>query len=189
MAGRGDHGLTVNGALLAASAVALAIERLAYIWISRSPDAFRQVIARLPGLAGHRPPEVVRRLFVAFKLVQATVFIGWFQAHGSAGMWSDVSSHPGTLAAAAVLIGAGQYLNLRVFQLLGREAVFYGRQFGEIVPRCRAFPFSVVAHPQYLGTCLSIWGLFLLVRFPHPDWVALPLIESAYYAAGALLER
>jgi len=56
------------------------------------------------------------------------------------------------------------------------------------VRRCQEFPFSVLSHPQYVGTLLTIWGLFLAARFPHDDWYALPILETAYYAAGAWLE-
>jgi Glycosyltransferase Family 4 len=33
-----------------------------------------------------------------------------------------------------------------------------------------------------------IWGGFLAVRFPHPDWYVLPVVETLYYALGAHLE-
>ena len=35
---------------------------------------------------------------------------------------------------------------------------------------------------------LTIWGGFLLVRFPHEDWYALPALETIYYLAGMWLE-
>jgi len=56
------------------------------------------------------------------------------------------------------------------------------------VVRCRAFPFSLLSHPQYVGTVLTIWGAFLLLRFPHDDWYALPVLETIYYTAGAWFE-
>lgn len=34
-----------------------------------------------------------------------------------------------------------------------------------------------------------MWGLFLLVRYPNADWWIVPAIETAYYTAGARLER
>lgn len=44
-------------------------------------------------------------------------------------------------------------------------------------------------HPQYVGAVLSIWGFFILLRYPEPDdWVTLPLLETAYYALGARFE-
>src|SRR5262245_53735664 len=52
----------------------------------------------------------------------------------------------------------------------------------------RWWPFSLLAHPQYVGTVLTIWGLFLALRFPHDDSYALPVIETLYYAAATWLE-
>jgi len=34
----------------------------------------------------------------------------------------------------------------------------------------------------------TIWGGFMLVRFPHDDWYALPILETLYYLAGMWLE-
>jgi methylene-fatty-acyl-phospholipid synthase len=58
-----------------------------------------------------------------------------------------------------------------------------------MLPWCRAFPFSVLQHPQYVGTVLSIWGFFLVMRFPHDDWYLLPIVETVYYALGAYFEQ
>jgi methylene-fatty-acyl-phospholipid synthase len=66
--------------------------------------------------------------------------------------------------------------------------VFYGNRFGDDVPWCDSFPFSVTAHPQYVGTVLTIWGLFLATRFPHPDWCILPAVATMFYATSAHLE-
>ena len=41
---------------------------------------------------------------------------------------------------------------------------------------------------DYVGTLLTIWGGFMLVRFPHDDWYALPILETLYYLAGMWLE-
>jgi hypothetical protein len=47
----------------------------------------------------------------------------------------------------------------------------------------------VAAHPQYVGVALTIWGVFLILRFPHGDWMVPPALETAYYILGARLER
>jgi len=52
--------------------------------------------------------------------------------------------------------------------------------FAPKIPWCGAFPFSIVAHPQYVGTVLTIWGVFLILRFPHGDWLVLPALETLY---------
>lgn len=37
----------------------------------------------------------------------------------------------------------------------GRNGVYYGARLGKAVKWCRGFPFSVVPHPQYLGSALT----------------------------------
>ncbi len=88
----------------------------------------------------------------------------------------------------AVLVIAGQILVIATFYRLGRTGVFFGDQLGYAVRRCEDFPFSMLAHPQYVGTLLTIWGGFLLMRFTHGDWYALPALETIYYLAGMWLE-
>jgi methylene-fatty-acyl-phospholipid synthase len=174
--------------LLAGSALLLAIERIAYVLIWRHPDRVgrwcaRPFVRRIGG-----PVDVVRALFVVFKVIQAAVFIAWIYVHGG-GRLTFPAGGLGVIAAGSALILIGQVLNFGVFLRLGSAGVFYGNRFGADVPWCRAFPFSVLSHPQYVGTVLSIWGLFLIMRFPHGDWFLLPALETAYYGLGARLEQ
>lgn len=171
-----------------AAAALLAIERLAYIWISRYPDAFRRVAASLAKAAAADPITTVRGLFLGFKALQIGVFAWWFHAFG-AGVLRPADASPAVLALGIGLIAVGQILNISVFRRLGTTGVFYGTRFGHDVPWRDGFPFSVFKHPQYVGTVLSIWGLFLVMRFPNVDWMLLPLLETAYYSVGARLER
>jgi methylene-fatty-acyl-phospholipid synthase len=99
-----------------------------------------------------------------------------------------LSSDPRAIALGVVSIVVGQILNFAVFRRLGHVGVFYGARFGLDVPWVTGFPFSVLAHPQYVGTTLTIWGLFIAVRFPHDDWAVLPLLETLYYYLGAQIE-
>lgn len=176
---------TLDWAVLAAAAILLSLERLAYAVAWNRPDGFRAALARL----GRRDPvEALRRLFLGFKGIQAVVFAGWCAYFAGGWPWPPTSSVPALLAG-ALLLAAGQGLNALVFLRLGREGVFYGVRFGRSVPWVEGFPFSVLAHPQYVGAVLSVWGLFLVLRFPHPDWWVLPAVETLYYAVGAHLER
>jgi len=174
----------------AVAAVLLSLERLFYIQVSRRPESLSPVAAALGsrGLAVDRV-EVLRWAFVAFKVLQAAVFLGWCAWFGEGASWALPA--PPVIVAAASLIGIGQFLNLSVFYRLGTVGVFYGAHFGYTVPWTRAFPFSFgwLKHPQYVGTVLTIWGLFLAARYPYPDWWALPLLESLYYTVGARLEK
>lgn len=171
--------------LLVAAALVLSVERACYVWISRAPDLFRRWCAR-PLVACLGPPiVVVRLLFVVFKLAQGGVFLGWCAVLGD-------GPPPVILGPAAVVGGAlvlvGQGLSTLVFYRLGWVGIFFGDRLGYEVPWCRAFPFSVLSHPQYVGAVLTIWGIFLLARFPHDDWLLLPVLESILYVVGAYLE-
>ena len=174
----------------AVAGLLLSVERLFYIIASRHPESLNPLAAVL-GSRGFTVDRVgvLRWSFYAFKVLQTAVFLGWCEAFRPGVTW--VLPAPPVLAAAVSLIGIGQFLNLSVFYRLGTVGVFYGVHFGYAVPWTRAFPFSFawLKHPQYVGTVLSIWGLFLAARYPHPDWWALPLLESVYYGLGARLEK
>lgn len=176
--------------LFAVAAVLLSFERMFYIWVSRRPDSLAPAVETLSagGIAADRV-DVLRWAFYAFKTLQVAVFIWWCVVFGQGQAWAPPA--PPVLAAAAALMSIGQFLNLSVFYRLGTVGVFYGAHFGYAVPWTHAFPFSFpwLKHPQYFGTVLSIWGLFLAARYPSPDWWALPLVETVYYGIGARLEK
>jgi phosphatidyl-N-methylethanolamine N-methyltransferase len=175
----------VSFALLIAAPL-LALERACYVWIARAPRSFCRWCAR-PAVARLGDPiTVVRLLFGAFKVLQGAVFAGWCLAYGD---FPTVSESGAAVAMGTALIVVGQTLSVIVFYRLGRVAVFFGDRLGYDVAWCEAFPFSVLAHPQYVGSVLTIWGFFLAVRFPHDDWFVLPLLETVYYAIGAFLEN
>jgi methylene-fatty-acyl-phospholipid synthase len=174
-------------ALLGLAAALLSVERIAYVLIWRNPSAFRRwSLRRVPGIRG--PVELLVILFAAFKMIQIAVFVGWHLTFGDGTLWPQ-SRDPKVIAAGALLIALGQALNVSVFKRLGRVGVFYGNKLGHDIAWCRTFPFTWFEHPQYVGTVLAIWGFFFLMRFPSPDWIVVPLLESVYYAAGARLER
>ena len=166
------------------AAVLLSLERVCYVWIYRRPDQFRAAVNRLAG----DPVTAVRILFVGFKAVQVAVFAGWC-VEFSGGAWWPGSRPAAVVVAATLLVIAGQALNVSVFHRLGSVGVFYGARLGREVSWTRAFPFSWIDHPQYVGTVLTIWGVFLFMRFPHADWIVLPALETVYYALGARFER
>jgi phosphatidyl-N-methylethanolamine N-methyltransferase len=172
---------------LAIAAVVLAAERACYVVIARRPDLFLALYARFDPKRTSSAVTVVERLFFAFKGLQFGLFIAWCYVHG--GRFPFPAPHgPFVTALSWALAAAGQVLVVSTFYRLGRTGVFFGDQLGYAVPRCRTFPFSLLAHPQYVGTLLTIWGGFMLVRFPHDDWWALPLVETVYYLGGMWLE-
>jgi hypothetical protein len=173
--------------VLAIAAALLSVERACYVAITRAPDAFRALCAR-PMLARRGSPiAIVAMLFCVFKALQFGMFVAWCWIHGDGDLVPTHGS-PLVFGLAAALVLVGQTFNVAVFYRLGRIGVFFGDRLGYVVRRCQDFPFSMLAHPQYVGTLLTIWGLFLAARYPHDDWYALPILETAYYAAGAWLE-
>jgi phosphatidyl-N-methylethanolamine N-methyltransferase len=167
-------------------AALLSLERLTYVAVWRAPNAFRRWSER-HGF-DRSATDTLAVLFLAFKLLQAAVFLGWCLIQ-SGGSLKPYSSDVWVLLVGGLLIAAGQTLNLSVFRALGKVGVFYGNRFGHYVPWRRTFPFTWFDHPQYLGTVLTIWGFFVLMRFPAPDWLLVPGLETVYYALGAWFER
>jgi methylene-fatty-acyl-phospholipid synthase len=175
-------------ALLAGAAVLLSLERIFYIWLTRDAESFAALCRRVSGRADADPVRAVAMAFYGFKALQLGVFAVWWWVFTAPGSWTG-GAGPAALAFGAALVIAGQALSLLVFWRIGRTGVFYGGQLGRPVAWQRGFPFSRLRHPQYVGAVMSIWGLFLVIRFPAPDWVALPALETVYYAASAILER
>ena len=174
--------------MFAGAAVLLSVERICYLWAWHAPESFRRMCERL-GLNGpDRAVDGLRVLFYAFKLLQVGVFVAWWAVHGRGVLWPPPGP-PWAIAFGAALLAAGQLLNVTVFHRLGTTGVFYGNRFGFEVQWCRAFPYSWLEHPQYVGAILSIWGCFSIMRYPQPDWYVLPSLETLYYALGARFER
>jgi methylene-fatty-acyl-phospholipid synthase len=170
------------------AAALLSLERICYLWIWRAPDAFRALCAHLLLAWIGEPVEVLRFLFCGFKILQCAVFFTWCFIYGH-GSLLPANGSAWSLGLGAMMVAAGQGLNVAVFHRLGKIGVFYGNKFGYRIPWSRKFPFSCLKHPQYLGALLSIWGFFLVMRFPHDDWYLIPALETAYYVLGAYLER
>ena len=178
----------MNPWIFLCAAVLLSLERLGYLWIWRAPEAFRNWCGSLKILHSRDPVDVLQLLFYGFKVLQGSVFLGWCFIYGN-GTLLPLSGSVLSFSVGMGLIVFGQILNLGVFYRLGKVGVFYGNRFGHQVSWCRKFPFSWFQHPQYIGALLSIWGFFLVMRFPHDDWYLLPALETVYYALGAHFER
>jgi len=166
----------------------LALERLTYWWAWNHPRRFEIMAKRLPGTRDVDAVDALRRLFLLFKLIQIGVLLGWCIAFGDT--WAPLPTAPtGLVVVGLLLLGFGQLLNFSVMARLGRDGVFYGNRFGRTIEWRTGFPFSIVPHPQYLGALLSVWAFMLIMRYPNPDWIALPLASTILYAWGAWVER
>jgi methylene-fatty-acyl-phospholipid synthase len=173
---------------LAVAAMLLALERLTYAAIWFVPDRFERLCRQWPLNRLSTPVDAMQALFYFFKAIQLGVFIAWCSLF-SGQIPPLPTAGPAALTVGLALIVAGQVLNASVFWRLGKTGVFYGNKLGHTVQWVEGFPFSVIPHPQYVGTAMSIWGFFVVMRFPNPDWIALPLLQTVYYVVGARLER
>ncbi|KAF5806869.1 putative phosphatidyl-N-methylethanolamine N-methyltransferase [Helianthus annuus] len=63
------------------------------------------------------------------------------------------------------LILIGQFLNFRVYQLLGEAGTYYGVRFGKNIPWVTEFPFGTVKDPQYVGSIMSLVACVAWVPF------------------------
>ncbi|CAL5440344.1 unnamed protein product [Camellia sinensis] len=78
----------------------------------------------------------------------------------------------------------GQFLNFRVYQLLGESGTYYGVRFGKNIPWATEFPFGVINDPQYVGSILSLFACL--------SWnlrKILPLVPSHSFKFGKKLTR
>ncbi|XP_038694918.1 phosphatidyl-N-methylethanolamine N-methyltransferase [Tripterygium wilfordii] len=65
------------------------------------------------------------------------------------------------------LFGFGQFLNFRVYQLLGESGTYYGVRFGKTIPWMTEFPFGVIRDPQYVGSIMSLVACLSWVPFQY----------------------
>ncbi|KNA24706.1 hypothetical protein SOVF_012850 [Spinacia oleracea] len=62
---------------------------------------------------------------------------------------------------------AGQFLNFRVYQLLGESGTYYGVRFGKSIPWVTEFPFGYINDPQYVGSIMSLLACLSWVPFKY----------------------
>jgi methylene-fatty-acyl-phospholipid synthase len=176
--------LDVGLVMIAASL--LGLERACYVAVWRQPARFRDAVTAWAGPAAD-PVDALANLFVGFKALQAAVFFAWCLYFGELAAADAGSPDAGARRRHAAGRGGTMPQRRRV-RAPRPHRVFYGNRFGHDVSWRYGFPFSWFRHPQYVGTVATIWGVFIALRWPNPDWIVLPLIETAYYVAGAWLE-
>ncbi|XP_071703619.1 phosphatidyl-N-methylethanolamine N-methyltransferase [Rutidosis leptorrhynchoides] len=77
----------------------------------------------------------------------------------------------------------GQFLNFRVYQLLGESGTYYGVRFGKNIPWVTEFPFGTIKDPQYVGSIMSLlacvkWVPFLYIFIWVLGYIFMIHIES-----------
>ena len=120
--------------------IIFAIPHIFYAWIWYDPSQFTRLVKPI------EPCRAMSSISVALKALQLVAVIPFFQFQSLS--WSAI-----------LMIGFGQYLNFRVYSLLGEIGVYYGHGFGHQTTWVTEFPFSTIRHPQYIGCLLSIAGI------------------------------
>lgn len=113
--------------LLAAGA--LSVERICYVWVWNSPQSFLMFCSHPLIARCGEPVDVLRNLFICFKILQLSVFMGWCYIHGH-GLIRHAGEEAIWMGVGGVLIAIGQLLNAAVFVRLGKVGVFYGNRLG-----------------------------------------------------------
>ncbi|KAK9826416.1 hypothetical protein WJX81_002088 [Elliptochloris bilobata] len=154
----------------------------AAVWLH--PTVWRRLFRR-------RPVTAFQRAAFIGKVGQATAFIAWFvaQTRLQGTTFSLWRVPPGSWLTFFTLLAAGQALNIGVYRAIGQDGVYYGTKLGKTVKWCSAFPFSVVPHPQYVGSALTVWGLVALLCGHTPGIVAVGALWSALYLMTGLIEE
>lgn len=111
-----------------------------YYWLWTNPQTWVDLCGRL----GKDPSRVMASVSHLLKLIQ---FLSIFSV-------STLSWPPPFYFWPLFLFG--QFLNFRVYQLLGESGTYYGVRFGKNIPWVSEFPFGVIKDPQYVGSIMSL---------------------------------
>lgn len=87
----------------------------------------------------------------------------------------------------AMIIMVGQLLNLSVYYTLGPEGVYYGSLYNKNLPIISGWPFNVCRDPQYVGSVLTLYGIFLL--FPYFEIFAINMYAILWFITTAYIEN
>ncbi|KAH7865687.1 hypothetical protein Vadar_009842 [Vaccinium darrowii] len=107
-----------------------------YYWLWNYPQTWVDICGN-----GRDPSKIMARVSHLLKLVQ---FISLFSV-------SSLSWPPPLYFWPLFLFG--QFLNFRVYQLLGESGTYYGVRFGKNIPWVSEFPFGVINDPQCCHSC------------------------------------
>ncbi|XP_052182454.1 phosphatidyl-N-methylethanolamine N-methyltransferase isoform X4 [Diospyros lotus] len=119
-----------------------------YYWLWRNPQSWVELCGK-----GRDPSKVMARVSHLLKLLQ---FVSLFSV-------SSFSWPPPLYFWPLFLFG--QFLNFRVYQLIGESGTYYGVRFGKNIPWVTEFPFEVIRDPQYVGSIMSLLACLSWVPF------------------------
>lgn len=162
--------------------LALASPHILYALIWLRPNAWRKPF-------GDKSTDALAVVATGLKVLQGAACWLWLSGQRNGDLCLDFSSvQAWRWYTCAVLVGAGQTLNIGTYLTLGRTGVYYGSKLGHSIPWVNGFPFSLVSHPQYFGSALTLWGAGALASAFQPLCWNVTLYWTALYAATALIE-
>ncbi|KAK3259109.1 hypothetical protein CYMTET_23313 [Cymbomonas tetramitiformis] len=154
----------------------------AYLWLR--PEDIKAA------LGGGKSHPVYKFAYIAWviKIIQLTSLAIWYMAVGvpSVSTFGYVQ-----LAVGFALFAFGQFLNMSMVKAIGVKGVYYGTRLGLNIPWCTDFPFNVFDHPQYIGSVLSYWGMFLMpmtATHAQQGLVALFAVPPLFYSISGYIE-
>ncbi|XP_030968613.1 phosphatidyl-N-methylethanolamine N-methyltransferase [Quercus lobata] len=123
-----------------------------YFWLWTNPQSWVELCGK-----GRDPSKVMANVSHLLKLVQ---FLSLFSVSYNYLSW------PPPLYFWPLFL-FGQFLNFRVYQLLGESGTYYGVRFGKNIPWVTEFPFGVIRDPQYVGSIMSLLPCLYWVPFQY----------------------
>ena len=114
-------------------------------------------------------------------VVQFSAVVYWYALRSPSGV-ALAAVPPAAWAAAALLVAAGQALNIGIFKAIGHAGVYYGFKLGHKVPWVDGFPFNVVQHPQVRRRLEGVGGWGAVASFSvvqHPQVAHRELCSSS----------
>eukprot|EP00053_Salpingoeca_punica_P004988 m.52089 g.52089 ORF g.52089 m.52089 type:complete len:184 (-) comp13038_c0_seq1:387-938(-) len=145
---------------LSLAAALLSIPHILYAFIWFFPHAWA-------GIFGKRAVRAFSLIASVLKVVQFSTVVLWFLDHNKDVDLFNISFWQ--VLVFLVLAGAGQALNGGIYKAIGETGVYYGFKLGYSIGWHEGFPFNVVAHPQYVGSVLSVWACYFLFGWNGPQ--------------------
>lgn len=125
-------------------------------------------------------------------MLQFSAVLLWFSSIRSTGLCLDKSAISLVqFLACLLLVAYGQSLNIGIFQAIGHDGVYYGFKLGKKIPWVTGWPFDTVAHPQYVGSVLTVWGMLALVwgQAPAVQLLTVAIFWTCVYVCTAVQEQ
>ena len=104
--------------------------------------------------------EQLKKFLIINRIISLVLYVSWVSMNYGSIFQSNMLYN----SIALLLLIIGQYLNVTVYQKLGADLVYYGREYDIQGEYMTGFPFNM-KHPQYMGTILTTIGTFFLTGF------------------------